>query len=155
MSDRALAVVERLWEVLNADDVVAALGDEALNVQVRATLAEIAEPDFEVKMHAPADLGGTAFEGQGPDGFRAVWEEWVEPFEAFRIELTKRIDSGDDIVDLVRLTATSKTGGIEIEHDGAAVWTVRDGMLTRAIFYLRREDALEAAGLDPDRPTGD
>jgi len=154
MSNQALAVVERLWEVLNADDVVAALGDETLTAQVRATLAEIAEPDFEVKMHAPAELGGTAFEGRGADGFRAVWEEWVEPFEAFRIELAERILSGDDVVDLVRLIATSKTGGIEVEHDGGAVWTVRDGRLARAIFYLEQEDALEAAGLDPDRPTG-
>jgi ketosteroid isomerase-like protein len=152
MSDQALAVVERLWEALHTEDVVAALSDEELNAQVRATLTEIAEPDFDVRMHAPAELGGTAFEGRGADGFRQVWEEWVEPFEAFSIELDDRIDAGEDVVDLVRLTATSKTGGVQVDHAGAAVWTVREGKLARAVFYLEREDALKAAGVDPDRP---
>jgi ketosteroid isomerase-like protein len=155
MSDQALVVVERLWNVLNVNDVVAGLADAASSERVRATLMELAEPDFEVSMLAPEELGGTAFSGRGADGFRQVWEEWVEPFEAFGVESERRIESGDEVVDLVRLTATSKTGGVQVEHAGAAVWTVRHGRIVRVIFYLERRDALEAVGLEPDRPASD
>jgi hypothetical protein len=32
------------------------------------------------------------------------------------------------------------------------VWTLRDGKLARAEFFLQRGEALQAAGIDPDRP---
>jgi ketosteroid isomerase-like protein len=152
MSDQALALVERLWEVLSVDDIVAGLADETLNQRVRATLAELAEPEFEVRMVAPAEIGGTAFIGTGPDGFRSVWEEWSNAFGSFRVELKRRLASGDQIVDIVRLTATTGMGGAPIEQEGAALWTVRDGKLASADFYLSADDALRAAGIDPTAP---
>jgi ketosteroid isomerase-like protein len=154
MSQEAITIVERLYEVLAVGDVVAGLADESVSARVRATLMEVAEPDFEVRFRVPAELGGPAFEGRGPDGFREAWEQWTEPFQAFRIELEERIEAGDDIVDLVNLTATSKTGGVEVQHAGAAVWTVRNGKLAKTVFYLERRDALEAAGLDPNQHSG-
>jgi ketosteroid isomerase-like protein len=155
MSREALAVVERLWEDLSVDDIVAGLSDEAANERVRATLTQFAQPDFEVSMRAPAGIGGTEFSGRGADGFRSVWEEWTGAFGSFRIELKRRFEAGDQVVDVVRLIATTEMGGTPIEQDAAAVWTVRDGRLARAEFYLDADDALEAAGLDPDRPSSD
>jgi ketosteroid isomerase-like protein len=154
MSDQSVALVERLWEVLSVDDVVAGMADEALDARVRSTLMEIAEPDFEVRMLSPAELGGATFAGHGAEGFRSVWAEWVEPFEAFQIELEDRLEAGDDVLDLVNLTATAKTGGLQVEQPAAALWTVRNGRLARATFYLDRKDALRAAGLDPGRKSG-
>jgi ketosteroid isomerase-like protein len=151
MSDQALAVVERLWEELSVDDVVAGLADEAANQRIRAMLAEISERDFEVRMFAPSNLGGAAFEGSGPDGFRSVWQEWSGVFGSFRIELKQRFESDDDVVDVVRLIATTETGGPPIEQGGAAVWRIRNGKLARAEFYLDPDDGIRAVGLDPDR----
>lgn len=155
MSREALAVVERLWEVLSVDDIVAGLGDEAALERLRATFAELAEPDFEVRMSAPAKVGGTQFMGRGADGFQAVWGEWAGVFGSFRVELKRRFESGDQVVDIVRLIATTEMGGGPIEQDAAAVWTIRDGRLARAEFYLDADDALRAAGIDPDRHPGD
>jgi ketosteroid isomerase-like protein len=155
MSDQALTVVERLWEELSPDDVVAGLADEAQNERVRVMLAEVAEPDFKVKMQAPTELGGTAFEGRGPDGLRSVWEEWSGVFGSFRVELKQRLESGNDIVDVVRLIATTDTGGVAIEQDGAALWRIRNGKLARAEFFLDPEDGIRAAGIDPDRLPAD
>jgi hypothetical protein len=36
----------------------------------------------------------------------------------------------------------------EVRLFGAAVWTVRDGRIARAWFYVDRNDALNAVGLD-------
>jgi len=51
------------------------------------------------------------------------------------------------VVSLVRQTGRTKTGGVEIEAAAAAVWTIRDGKLTRVEFHLDQEAALRAAGL--------
>ena len=39
----------------------------------------------------------------------------------------------------------------EVRLLGAAVWTVRDGLITRAFFYTDREDAFNQRGLEPGR----
>ncbi len=152
MSDQALAVLEELNVALWADDIVRALGDEEADRRVREAFARLAEPDFEVHMWAPAEIGGTKFHGTGADGFRQVWTEWIEPFESFQPQLESRHVSGDKVVDLVKLTATTRTGRVPIEQHGAAVWTIRDGKIARVDFHLNHEDALKAAGIDPDRP---
>jgi ketosteroid isomerase-like protein len=151
MSEDALAAVEELWAALAVEDVVAALNDPETDRQVRATLARFAEADFEVRMRAPGGVGGTELVDRGPDGFRRNWREWVEPFATFRVELERRLEAGDAVIDLVRLSGTTKTGGVTIEQDGAALWSFEDGKLTSVVFYLEPGEALEAAGIDPGR----
>ncbi|SRR6266542_7011160 len=149
MSAENVEVVRRIQEVLGVDDVVAALDDSERDRRVRATFAELAEPDFEVSMIGP-DYLPAQFEGKGPDGFADVWTEWTGAFASFRIEVEDVIDTGDDkVVSLVRLHARTRTDGVPIEQDGAAVWTVRDGKLVRAEFHLDRDAALRSAGLAP------
>ncbi len=47
------------------------------------------------------------------------------------------------------MVGRTKTGGVEVEAPGAAVWTVVDGRVRRVEFHLDREAALRSAGLDP------
>jgi ketosteroid isomerase-like protein len=152
MGDEALRMVEDVYEVLGSDDVVAALADDDVNRRMRETLDRVATADFEVRMRAPGHLGTTELRGRGADGFRSIWEDWTGPFERFHIELERRFQRGDQIVDLVRLSARTRTGGVAMEQDGGAVWTLREGKLARAEFFLQRGEALQAAGIDPDRP---
>jgi ketosteroid isomerase-like protein len=154
MGDEALRMVEDLYDVLGSDDVVAALADDDANRRMRETLDRVATADFEVRMRAPGHLGTTELRGRGAQGFRSIWEEWTGPFELFQIELERRFDRGDQIVDLVKLKARTRTGGVPMEQAGAAVWTLRDGRLAKAEFYLQRDEALQAAGIDPGRPGG-
>jgi ketosteroid isomerase-like protein len=44
---------------------------------------------------------------------------------------------------------------IEVSVMGAAVWTLRDGKIAKADFYVNRSDALEAAGLSEQDPHAD
>ena len=145
MSAEAVRIVEQIQGVLDVD-VVAALDDDETDRRIRQTLAELAQPDFEVVMVGPGYLPQAA-ERAGPDGFREAWVDWTSPFESFQIEIERVIDAGDRVVSLVRQTGRTKTGGVEIEAAAAAVWTIRDGKLTRVEFHLDQEAALRAAGV--------
>src|SRR5215217_981407 len=149
MSAEAVRVVEQIQGALDIDDVVAALVDEEADRRVRQAFAELAEADFEVVMVGPAYLPAT-FEGSGVEGFRDAWIEWTSAFESYRIEIERLIDAGDQVVSLVAMTGKTRTGGVEIEAPGEAVWTVVDGRLRRVEFHLDRSEALRAAGIDPE-----
>jgi hypothetical protein len=38
--------------------------------------------------------------------------------------------------------------GIEVELSTAGVWTIRDSRIIRTVWFRKREEALEAAGLN-------
>jgi ketosteroid isomerase-like protein len=146
VSAEAVRIVEQIQGVLDVD-VVAALDDDETDRRIRQTLAELAQPDFEVAMVGPGYLP-ESLDRIGFEGFRDAWVDWTSPFESFRIEIERVIDAGDCVVSLVRQAGKTKTGGVDIEAAAAAVWTIRDGKLTRVEFHLDREAALRAAGLD-------
>jgi ketosteroid isomerase-like protein len=149
VSEENVRVVERIQEILPSDDIVAGVTDDKRSNRVNAALAEYVEPDFECAGVAPNyELGNVAT--RGLDGFREFWLDWGNTFESLRIDVERIIDAGDKVVTLVRQTGRTKTGGVEIEEDAAAVWTVRDGRLSRVEFHLDQPTALKAAGLDPD-----
>lgn len=146
MSAEVVRVVEQIQNALGMDDVVAAIDDDQREARVRQTLMELAEPDFEVVMVGPAYLGAT-IETSGADGFREAWTDWTSPFESYRIDLERMIDTGDQVVSLVTMCGRTRTGGVEVEAPGAAVWTVVDGRLHRVEFHLDRQVAMRAAGV--------
>ncbi|MEK6328565.1 MAG: nuclear transport factor 2 family protein [Actinomycetota bacterium] len=148
MSAEAVSVVERLQDALGMDDVVAAIGDDQREARVQRAFMELAVPDFEVVMVGPA-YQGTRLEFSGADGFREAWIDWTSPFEGYRIDLEEIIDAGDRVVSLVTMVGKTRTGGVEVNAPGAAVWTVVDERLRRVEFHLDRQAALRAAGLDP------
>jgi ketosteroid isomerase-like protein len=146
MSADAVRIVEQIQEALGMDDVVAAIDDDQKEAHVRQTLMELADPSFEVAMVGPAYLGAT-FETSGAEGFREAWLDWTSAFESYRIDLERIIDAGERVVSLVTMCGKTRTGGVEVEAPGAAVWTVVDGRLRRVEFHLDREAALRVAGL--------
>jgi len=148
MSAEAVRVVERLQESLLLGDVVAGLDDPNAAPRIRQTFTDLAEPDFQVLMVGPA-YNPAPVELAGLDGIRDAWADWTEPFESYTIDLEDLIDAGDQVVSLVSMTGRTRTGGVEVDAPGAAVWTVVDGRLRRVEFHLDRDSAMRAAGLDP------
>jgi ketosteroid isomerase-like protein len=114
-----------------------------------AALVEAGTPffheDFEVV--APTIVAGRDVRLVGFDGLRAVWLEWLDPWESYRVEIEDVIDVGDAAVVLFR--DYGRRGGMaaEISVSGGTVWTVRDGKVARVAFYPVRSEALAAAGL--------
>lgn len=141
--------VERLLDSLAdfpLDDIRAALTDPTRAARVRAAFDELAEPDFEVAMIASP---GFTVEERGFGGFVNAWVGWIEPYETYLAELEEVIDGGDHVVTLVRQRGVPKGSTREVASASAAVWSFRDGKLSRVEFHLDREAALRRAGIDP------
>ena len=83
---------------------------------------------------------------QGPEGVETATREWFEAWDRYSLEAEDFIDAGESVVVLSHGHARTKQG-VELEHRGAEVWTLRDGKVVRMRAYGHRADALEAAGL--------
>ena len=81
------------------------------------------------------------------EGIRAIYGEWEEP----RIEADEIRPLGDGrILVLNHLAARAKASGIDVSQmrrNGAAILSVRDGMVIRYLSYFDRERALADLGL--------
>ncbi len=92
----------------------------------------------------------------GPQGFKEAWEDWVSPYESFRVELDEVIRLEDKLVFTVRQIVTTRHSSVAVETPSAAVWWMEDGQIRQAAFYLDRQAGLRAAGISaPDRPPAD
>jgi ketosteroid isomerase-like protein len=92
--------------------------------------------------------------GRGVEGFIESWSDWLGAFESFRIEIEQTIDAGEHVLSLAHLSGRTRTGGVDMEQPAAAVFTCRDGKITRMEFHLDRDLAYRAAGLTSERGRG-
>jgi ketosteroid isomerase-like protein len=149
VSAENVRVVEEIQTSITVEDVVTALDSEEADVRIRRLFMELAEPDFETAMVGPGYTAGRRIEFTGIDGFAEAWRDWTSPFETYDIEVEEMIDAGDQVVSMVAMSGRTRTGGAEITAPGAAVWTVVDGRVRKVEFHIDRDEALRAAGLDP------
>ena len=80
-------------------------------------------------------------------GLRQCWLDWLAPWTTYRQEVERAIDLGDRVLLIIHDFGRSKGGTHEVKGETAGLWTVRDGKIARAEFYLSHAEALEAAGL--------
>ena len=69
------------------------------------------------------------------------WETWETEAERFRAV-------GDQVAVMVRYRARGRGSGVEVEGRESALWTLRDGKVTRYAWFHEPAEALEAAGLE-------
>ena len=137
--------VRALSERFPADPL--ALTPEERGRRLDEALGEATWPDVEIAMVAP---GGWSAEREGLQGYMDGWEDWLAPFDSFRLEFEDLLDAGDNVVVLVRQFARPKGASAHLENPGAAVFRFRDGKIERIEFHLDREDAMRSAGLEPE-----
>ena len=144
MSAENVELVRRLQPRPEADLAVIFRDQEAF-AAAEAALAPFFHPDCEVA----AELGtlGSYRLHTGFHGLRDTWLEWLEPWASYRSEIERLIDVGDRVVVLVRDFGRREEGGPEVAMTTGAIWTVCEGRISAVVFYVRREDALRAAGL--------
>ena len=85
----------------------------------------------------------------GHEGLRRLFGEFSEVFGEIEFSYDELIDAGEQVVSVVKRHARGRTSGAEVERPFALVWTVRDGKVVRVVWFLTRDDALEAAGPAP------
>src|SRR5206468_2380575 len=76
-------------------------GDKMIEV-VSELLRHNAHPDYVTLMVSEA----VTQDYPGPEGFKEAWEDWISPYESFRIELDEVIRLEDKLVFTVRQIVT-------------------------------------------------
>jgi len=136
----------RIMSSLPLDDLAGAIRDPGQLEAMAATLEPVIDPELEIVRIGPEYTGeGVAYRGLA--GFLEFWQDWLAPWESFRIETEEYLDADDKVVQLARQVGATEAGGVSVESHGAAVMTFRDGRLTRIEFHLDRDRAMRAAGL--------
>ncbi len=133
MSDGNVEIVRRVYDALaNPGEDVIALWD----------------PD--VEFDVSRDIWGAVMGGghyRGVDGVRAWMLDLYAAWEKLDIDLEELIEAEDDVVAVIRVAGRGRVSGIEMEYRPAGVWTIRDGRIVRVVWFVDRDEALEAAGI--------
>ena len=144
-SARTTELVERITEGMDIRPGTSFEGTRGID-EIAEQMAEDAHPDFVTVM---VGQGGVAREYPGVEGFREALKDWISPYESFRLEIDEVLTPPEKLVFLVRQIGTTKHGGVEIENASGSVYSLVDGQIKQAAFYIDQQAALEAAGLDP------
>ena len=132
MSKENVEIVRRIYE--------AAAGRDA------ETVMELYDPEVELD-GSRLELAGLDDVYRGHDGLRRFFREWHEAWVKIEYDYEELIDAGEQVIAVVTRHARGRASGAEVERPFALLWTLRDGKVVRVVWYLTREDALEAAGL--------
>jgi ketosteroid isomerase-like protein len=143
VSQENVELVMRLFAAPGVD-LVQALRDDNTSTAWTEANARFFHPDFKSVRTGVPD--GKTFTGL--DGLREMWLEWVAPWKTYRVEFEEVIDRGDRVLLLARAFGRLEGSQAEVENIVAGVWTVSDGMIARAEYYLDRAEALKAVGLE-------
>jgi hypothetical protein len=93
-------------------------------------------------------LGGMGGPFRGPEGMQKGWREWLRPWSSCRAAIEETVDIGDGrVLVLVRMRARLSDSGVEVDQEGAALYTVSDGRIVRVEHFLDQDQARRAAGL--------
>jgi uncharacterized protein len=99
--------------------------------EVEDLVADVAH-DIEWTLPAALPWGGTH---HGPDGVRSFARIFRDHVEGPWADPDDFLDAGDRVVVLGRLRGQARESGQEFEVDFAHVWTLTDGIASRAQIY--------------------
>lgn len=142
MSEENRELIENLQPDPEVDLVELFADDQAW-----ANIIEVVGPIYHEEIETGFIGTGQETRNVGREGLRRTWIEWLEPWESYRAEIERVIDCGDDVLVITNDYGRKPGMTAEVRLFGAAVWTVRDGLITRAFFYTDREDAVRDVGL--------
>jgi ketosteroid isomerase-like protein len=131
MSGENFALLQRAYEAFNSGELESFLGmlDEGFVYRTREELP-----------------GGGQF--QGPAAFRERLEALGEVYGEVRFEPQEFIEAGEHIVVVLRQKARGRASGVTLEEPLTHAWLIRGGKAIELSVYSRREQALEALGLE-------
>jgi ketosteroid isomerase-like protein len=136
MSQENVEIVRRIYDAAARRDAAAVMDLYDPEVELDASALGIAAP-------AGADAG--VFRGH--DGLRSLFREWHDAWGKIQYDYEELIDAGEQVISVVTRHARGRASGVEVGRPFALLWTLRDGKVTRVVWFLDRADALEAGGL--------
>jgi uncharacterized protein len=129
MSREDIEALRAVYDAVSRGDWDAALRDAA--------------PDFELITPDQNPIAGTY---RGPDAIRDFFSELWAAFDEVSVEPGDFLEFGDRIVVSLLMQLRPSDSSSRVEMHITHVWTMRDGRPVRCEVFLRREQALEAAG---------
>jgi ketosteroid isomerase-like protein len=129
MSEKNIELIRFVYQALNRGDWDAALA--------------FADPNFEITFQR----GPNAGTHRGRDSVGAILEDAREPFDSWIVEVEEIVESGDQVVALIKNRMHPKGTDAEIETRNGHLWTIRDGVGVSVRGFPNPDEALEAAGL--------
>ena len=85
---------------------------------------------------------------RGVEGVRRFWDQWLELFEDFQIEIEEVIEAGEKVVVMAVVHGRGRGSGADVKTPSFPhLWTFRDGKAVRMRMFQTKAEALEAAGL--------
>jgi ketosteroid isomerase-like protein len=134
MSQENVEIVRKVFDAVARRDTAAVLALYDPEVVVDGSHSELA-----------GLLGRSVWRGH--EGLRSFDREWREVFENVETECDELIDAGEQVISVSKYHVRGRAG---IEVSGSArggIWTIRDGKVSRLMWFDTRDDAIEAAGL--------
>src|ERR687897_810790 len=128
MSRESLDVVRAMYDAFNRGDTDAIL--------------ELADPAVSVEDHGVID--GATYEGR--DGVVRFLAFQANAFNAQSAELEELLETGDEIVAVIRLRGEGPVSRIPLEGHFSHVWQIAGGMVCPLRVYASKQEALEAGG---------
>ncbi len=84
-------------------------------------------------------------ETKGIEEFSGAMRDWLAAWERpLKVEAEEFIQSGNRILVLIRWRGRGKGSGVEMDAEGAHLWTFRDGLAIRFDVYRDRDVARAA-----------
>ena len=103
-------------------------------------------PEIEVETSGVFLDEGAVYRGR--EGVRAFFEMIAAAFDELAYELIEMVELDDSRVFVrLRVRGRGKGSGIEVDREGAHIWTVRDVQAVHMVAYADVEEARAAAGL--------
>lgn len=120
-------------------------GFEAFNDSGIEGILPFIHPDFEAT--TPPELASEPDTYRGHDGVRRFFGSFGDAMEGVWLEGVEFTSLGDKVLVETKLHGRGRTTGIETAQRAFVLWTLREGLVTRAETFPERGQALEAAGL--------
>ena len=101
--------------------------------------------DPEVEFDVSIRPEGRVYRGRA--GVIEAVRTWEGTWRGYRVEIEEIIDAGEKVVVVDRQSGRGRESGTKFEQQTAWVYTLRNGKITRVVWFPTRAEALEAAGL--------
>jgi|SRR5215211_2190892 len=111
----------------------------------RGDLSQMLDPMVDDLVTYRADPDGATYHGK--EGFLQATADWTEGFSEWSVTPEEFIDAGNCVLARVRQLARWESSGISVEGEFWFVFEVRGTSVAKIGFYIRQDEALEAAGL--------
>jgi ketosteroid isomerase-like protein len=126
----------------NPDDLVAAIEDPEWIERVRLGLASLTTADFEFVSNR--DSVGMPGKREGIEAFLAAYRTYAEVWESYALKPKQLVEVGEKVLVEAKIAGTTRTGGVQLEQDVAAIYTFEGGKIRRIEEFSDPADARAA-----------